>query len=736
MRILSLAQRVRAAALLLIVVLAGAYAPSFQSVQAAVNDLSVNDVYWATPIFPENRTLVVVLSYSGSPSASSLNATLDVSKISAESPLSNSSYNGTLSRGETLYLEFAVNLSSAAAAGSYLLPLRVDYMKGYLQQSFFAQVRADVKGAPDLVMTPLSVSVTKGEVNDLQVIVENSGDGVARNAVAAVQSQDIYLTLLGPNRFELGSLQPGAWISITVQLFAENSIGDGSAFSITLSCDGQDGTPYTRAISVGIKVESPDGPHLVASPNSTELSAGSMNDITLFVSNAGSSSALNLTVKATPASESLTLIGANSFDICELAPGDVAAIPLSLYLDKQVYGSLRLSVSMACRDGRNATFADSVTIGFSVAQPPAPLIEVSANASELKPNSVNGVEFRLTNVGTDSARNVTVSLFSQSPQAAVIIGAGTSNAWEVPPNGTLVVERGIFVQPGVFGAVPIYMQVQYQDRLDNYYTYTSGFGFSVRADPEVKVSTVTTVPSPVFPGDKVVKVICNIVNSGNYTAENTLIELGQVAGVAGPSYAGTDRYTIPYLQVGASLQIQFLIDISSGAAPGYYEVPLTIASAAANRTVPVPLTIREKAPLSVERIYFDRDVTPGARSAKVFVQLSNNGSQTAEQLRLSLVSGYVTGSTSTLVGSLPSGSSKIVMMEVDIDQKALPEDLDIDVELSWVQDGRQLSSTSYCRLPISAPSGLSPLVYVAAAAAMVVLAIVFRKRLYGLIKRD
>lgn len=711
------------------------YLPAFQGIQAATYDFSVKDVYWETPLFPENRTLVVVLTYSGSPPATSVNATLDISKISADAQFSNSSYNGTLVRGDTLYLEFGMNLSSAAIAGSYLLPMMVDYMKGYSAHSFAAQIRADVMGVPDLKALPLNVSIIRGYVNPISILIENNGDGVARNVMAAIQGQDIYLTLVGANRFDLGSIQPGASAMIEIALFAENSIGDGSSFSITLTYDGQDGTPYTRTLSIGVKVEGPENPHLVASANTTDLTAGSLNNVALSVRNSGSSSALNVTVKVTPASESLTLIGTNSFDLDKLEPGQTSVVYLPLFLDKEVYGSLRLSISMACRDERNASFADTVTIGFKVAEAPAPLIDVSANASTLKPNSISAVAFELKNIGTDSARNVTVSLFSQSPQAAVIVGAGTSNAWEILPNASLVVERSIFVQPGVFGAVPIYIQVQYQDRLDNHYSYTSSFGFSVRSDPEVRVSTVSTVPSPIFPGDKVVKVICSIVNSGNYTAENTVIGMGQIAGVVGPSYAGTDRCTIPYLQVGASVQVQFLVDVASGAAPGYYDLPLTVVSPTGNRTVFIPITIREKAPVSVERIYFDRDVAPGARSVKVFVQLSNNGSQTAEQLRLSIVSGYITGSTSTLVGSLPGNSTKIVMMEVDIDPKVLPGSLPVDVELSWVQDTRQLSSTAYCDLPISVPSVISPIAYVVLAFAIIVLAIAFRKRLYRLVRQ-
>ncbi|MEN3057576.1 MAG: hypothetical protein ABC550_06190, partial [Candidatus Methanosuratincola petrocarbonis] len=112
-----------------------------------------------------------------------------------------------------------------------------------------------------------------------------------------------------------------------------------------------------------------------------------------------------------------------------------------------------------------------------------------------------------------------------------------------------------------------------------------------------------------------------------------------------------------------------------------------------------------------------------------------NGSQTAEQLRLSLVSGYITGSTSTLVGSLPGNSSKIVMMEVDVDQKVVPGSLEVDVELSWVQDGRQLSDTSYRDLPIAPTPGISPLWYAAVVVLAAILAIVFRKRLSAMVRR-
>lgn len=704
-------------------------------VLAAEDGFAVKDTYWAAPLFPENRTLVVALSYSGQSGASSLNASLDISQISVDAPTAEFSYNGTLARGDTLYLEFDFNISSSAVAGSYLLPLRVDYLAGGTPSSFEALVRADVRGSPELEVVPLQTSLLKGVVNTVQVIVENRGDGLARNARVTVQSQDIYLTLIGSNRFDLGSLQPGTYGLIALPLFAENSIGDGSAFSITVACDGEDGTPYTRTVSIGVKAETPEGPRLVASAYPNELVAGETNNVTLLISNKGSSSALDITAKVTPVTDRLTLVGSNSFDLGDLAPGRSVEIPLPLFLDQQAYGSLRISISMGFSDCRNATYADTVSIGFIAAESLAPLVEVDANASELRPNSVNPVAFTVKNIGSGTAQNVTVSLFSQSPQVAVVVGAGTSSTWEIPANGSLTVERSIFVQPGIFGAVPVYIQVQYRDRLGNYYSYTSAYGFSVKPEPEVALSTVSTVPSPVFPGDRVVRVVCLVANTGNYTAENVRIRMGSIPGVVVPSYAGTDRFTIPYLQVGYSTQVQFLVDIAGEAEPGYYEIPIAIETASGNSTVSVPLTVREKAPVSIDRIYFDREVPPGARNVKVFVQLSNKGSQTAEQLRLSLVSGYVTGSTSTLVGSLPGNSSKIVMMEVDIDQKAEPGDLEVDVELSWVQDGRQLSSTSYRALPVAPPPGASPLLYAAIAAVVLLLAIAFRKRLYGLVRR-
>ncbi|MCQ8892495.1 MAG: hypothetical protein NQU41_03825 [Candidatus Methanosuratincola sp.] len=731
-------ERKNAVFLLLLLIATAGCCQGGTQVLAAAHDFAIKDVYWATPSFPENRTLVVVLSYCGSSTAASLNASLDISQISADAQTQavESSYNGTLASGDTVYLEFGFNVSSSAVAGSYLLPLRVEYLVGNTTSSFESSVRADLRGSPDIAVEPLGTTLVKGGVNAIQILVENKGDGLARNVKVAVQSQDIYLTLIGSNHFDLGALQPGASGLVTLALFAENSIGDGSAFSVTVTYDGEDGTPYTRSISVGVKAESPEEPRLAASAGTTELIAGAVNNVTLLISNNGGSAATDITVKVTPVSDRLTLIGANSFHLGDLAPGQSTGIPIQLYLDKQVYGSLRLSVSLGCSDWRNATYADTVSIGFISADPPAPLLEVSANSSSLSPNSVNHVTFIVRNIGTDSAQNVTVSLFSQSPQVAVVVGPGTSSAWEIPANGSLKAERGIFVQPGVFGAVPVYVQVQYRDRLGNYYSYTSAYGFSVAAEPEVAVSTVSTIPSPAFPGDKVVRVVCLIVNSGNYTAENVRIRMGGIPGVVEPSYAGTDRFTIPYLQVGSSVQIQFLVDIAGSAAPGYYEIPITIETASGNSTASIPLTVREKAPVSVERIYFDREVTPGARNVKVFVQLSNNGSQTAEQLRLSLVSGYITGSTSTLVGSLPGNSSKIVMMEVDVDQKVAPGSLGVDVELSWVQDGRQLSDTSYRDLPIAPTPGISPLWYAAVVVLAAILAIVFRKRLSAMVRRQ
>ncbi|MBC7112450.1 MAG: hypothetical protein H5T34_00260 [Candidatus Methanomethyliales bacterium] len=695
----------------------------------AETNFKVEDVSWrALNIGVGNSTCIVQLRYYGDSPCSNVDGTLDVSQLSESYTRVSDKYSGTVENGGAVYLEFVFDVSSSSKAGWYKAPLTVNYMVDgrVLWESF--DLVLTVNGNPDLSCATGGERILRGYINEIPIIIRNDGDGVARRVRVTVQSQDVYLTIIGPNEFSADFLMPNEEWVVVVKAFAQLSIRDGSSIALNVRYEDQENVGYTKTTTIGLKVEDPDKPSMVVSANTTKISPGVTNGVLLSILNSGGKEAMDLTIKLTPASNQLTLVGNNTFSFPNLGAGEALDLPISLYLEPQTYGSLPLYVTINYKDDRNGTYQDSLSIGFLSEEEPEPKVEVMAKRLQLQPNAINSVTIILENRGEKAAKDLRINLFSQTPEVAVVVGTGVEHRDFLGPNETWEVQKEIFVQPNVYGAVPLYVQVQYQDELNNRYSFTSTIGFEVKGTPSLAISSVIYSPSPVFAGNRAVRANCVVVNHGNYTAQDVSVTLGEIGGVVKPSYPGSDRVKIPFLTVGGSVSVQFLLDIDENAKPGYYEIPVRISTSTENISTVIPLTLSEKAKILVDKIYFDREVTPGARNVKLFVEMLNVGNVTAEEVRVSVISGYITGSTTQLLGNMASGTRRVVVMEVDVDNKVSPGEFPVDVEVSWSQDGRSMSETSTKSLTIGEPGKVEIWAVVGVLAVLVAIVFIFRKK--------
>ncbi|MCS7098527.1 MAG: hypothetical protein NZ922_06085 [Candidatus Methanomethyliaceae archaeon] len=673
-----------------------------QFIEGEEKNFQLKDVNWDTlSIGMGNSTCTIVLKYNGDSPCSNLIAELDVSNISENYTTISDSYDGLVNRNEVIYFKFTFDVSSSCKLGWYEVPLKLHYIKsGQVFWEYF-NIILTINGNPNLKVSLDKEEIARGFLNELKVNIVNIGDGLARNLIVTIQSQDVYLTIVNESEFRKDMLAPGESWSIEIEMLAQLNIRDGTNIIINLRYEDQSASIYTRNLIFGFKVKNYEGPKFHVEVNNTEISPGKINYVCLIIKNNGSDVIKDIIIKITPATNQLILIGNNTFLRSSLDSGESMEIPLQLYLEPRTYGSLPLYITLNYKDIRDANYQDSITIGLLSKDEPEPMLEINTKLNELNPNAINNVTILIKNIGKNIAKDITINLASQSPQIAIIIGSGLAYIEALEPNETYEIEKQIFIQPNVYGAIPLYAQVSYEDNLRNKFSYTTTIGFEVKGTPSIAISSAYYLPSPVFPGDRIVKVICVVVNNGNYTAQDVEIKIGRIDGMIYPSYAGSDRVKIPFLMVGGTLNIEFIISISNEIKAGYYEVPINIKTRTENYTTSLPLTIYERANLTIERIYFDRDVVPGSRSVKLFLDVVNLAETSAENVRISIISGYITGSTTTVLGSLPGGGKRVVMMEVDISERASTGSLDLDVEISWSQEGRSLTKTFTTSILIS-----------------------------------
>ncbi len=330
-----------------------------------------------------------------------------------------------------------------------------------------------------------------------------------------------------------------------------------------------------------------------------------------------------------------------------------------------------------------------------------PEIKVSCTSYKLRPSSHNHVELEIANNGSGVARGLLVQVSSPSPYLT-IVGSNTFERDLLAPGENWALELDVYVAKGVMGAVYISVAFSFLDQFGNYSRGLVYLGFEVEGKPSLAVSKVICMPPTVFPGDKYVALTVFITNIGDTSAENITLRLEPYQDLIKASYPGSEEVRIPYMPVGYVVNITFLLDVSEEAEPGYYELTLRALHDGLNYTLGLPFTVREKASFEVAKMEFSPEPYPGAKGVRVKIELRNTASVEAKTVRLTIVSAYITGVTSVLIGDMRGGEDRVVVLEVDFDEET-PLDLEFEIQISWYQDGRPLMTTLRMSKSLQAP---------------------------------
>ena len=687
------------------------------------SDVEVVDCYWLVFNRGVNSTLVVKVENTCNLDIYNLSLKLNVSRIAGEPCLVEASLNDTLKPEHSAELSFTFFVSNDSVISHYEIPVNMSYVKSGGNYTSQSTVVVTVTGEPELSVSVTPETLIKASENVVTIEVSNTGDGVARLVELVVESRSVYAHILGSNSFKLGNMNPGELRTVTLPVQVEE-VSTPFMLFMSLSYEDQFRYPYTRSLSFGFQVEPPSRPVVEVSCSSSSLKPGCVNEVELTIENKGSVRALNVSCTLTPVSGLMTVIGPSQRRIGELAPASSWSLPVRVYVEPHVYGSMALNVLVTYQDDNDVSYTYMNTFGFEVEDVGEPILTVETNTTTLTPNSLSEVQLVISNVGGGDAWNVSLDVYSM-PEVATVVGSSHRSFELIHANSTVATTIKLFVQPNVYGAIPVYVRLSYSDYRGSVYGFTSTIGFSVEGPPAIAVASALYTPTPVYPGDAVV-VQTYIVNSGNYTARDVELQVQEVEGVVRPLYGGKAR--IPYLPVASSQLVVFTLEVLDTASPGYYDVPLLVMYEGKEEVTYIPLTVEEKAHLVIEECYFEPKASPGSRGVKLKVTVANRGNESASDVTLTVISGYLTGSTSTILGTIDPGCRKTVLLEVDVDPKAPVGPLAIDVQLNWLQKGRELYDTVTAYVELVEPAKLGIALWVGVAVAAIAVAVVILRR--------
>jgi len=220
---------------------------------------------------------------------------------------------------------------------------------------------------------------------------------------------------------------------------------------------------------------------------------------------------------------------------------------------------------------------------------------------------------------------------------------------------------------------------------------------------DLRVQSVTTVPTKIYPGSKQAVVMVVIANSGRGTASNLQLRLDLKPPFVASS-SGSDRLFLGNLPPGQTYPAEFKVDIQDDAPPAQYSVNLV--EERDTKLVPVgevQLYVNEKIEFLIASVT-PSVVKAGETGVVIQVALQNAGTVKADSVRVQLrVGNFFSGTLTDFLGTMLAGETKSAYFTVDIDSAAQIREHKLDLRIDWTQEDNALDDTLVLPLNVQSP---------------------------------
>jgi hypothetical protein len=214
------------------------------------------------------------------------------------------------------------------------------------------------------------------------------------------------------------------------------------------------------------------------------------------------------------------------------------------------------------------------------------------------------------------------------------------------------------------------------------------------------VSTLTTEPAEVRPGDNYVVVKTDIQNAGEKDAKSVEVNLLLPEGVEA-SYTNNNRVWIGRVNTGANEEATFYVDIAENMSPGIHEIVylfeyMDLDSNPYNKTVTTPFRIKGRPYLEI--VDSKGEGLAGAAS-RLYVTVKNTGTESAEAVDVRLLKQnaqpFHIDVRSDYIGELEPGETGVAVFDIDVTRDATIKTHSIKVLIRSKGDSDEGDDTIY-----------------------------------------
>ncbi|MEM2708483.1 MAG: NEW3 domain-containing protein [Candidatus Methanomethylicia archaeon] len=350
-------------------------------------------------------------------------------------------------------------------------------------------------------------------------------------------------------------------------------------------------------------------------------------------------------------------------------------------------------------------YIKTLKLKIPVALAGAPEIHLYGSTIYILPSEERSFTVTILNRGSSTARRLTVAINSLSPLLTVT-SESQYRISILDVSESIDLSFSIYASSNAYGLALLRLDIVYMDELNNIYNTSRMFTaiFSVKS-PHFTLVSSSYIPSRVYPGDSEVSIFVNLLNSGEDKAEDVEVSLILPKGFKSTTPSSTKA--IPgTIMPGSSIQFRFYIDVMDSTASKSYNLTLNVTYKSGFQTFNIPIQVSEKASFKILSIN-PQNMYAGDTKVKIIVNVKNTGNVDADSVSLELIGGNrITGTTIDYLGLIEAGGEKSAIFIVDVDESTPTEDLNVKINIAWLQDGKMFTQSINATFNILKPRSL------------------------------
>lgn len=299
------------------------------------------------------------------------------------------------------------------------------------------------------------------------------------------------------------------------------------------------------------------------------------------------------------------------------------------------------------------------------------------------------VSFKIRNTGNSAAEDVKVEILDSYPFELKPDRKQNYSLGTVRPGESYYITTYVLVaEDSPDGENDLRIRITNDD-----FSRTESIPVTVQSeDIELNLANLETSPSALMPDTEDNQMTLEVVNNGEKTAENVVVEL-QLPDPFQETSSFSTRQSLGNVEAGEVKSAEFSFDLSENISTGMWRIPGTISYTASDNTPEIEEEVSFETFISGKPQYRIDSVSSDLRtgsSGTIEVKVTNTGSEKSESTRVRILDNsdlpFSFDSSNRFMGSLRPGDTGTVVFDVSVENDANAKEHLLDFEIRGVKD--------------------------------------------------